>query len=510
MACLCNLHWLIVVLLLLYAVWLGARSLNVDAIWLDEYYSIFESGGAQYGPLSPLDIALRVAGYAVWPPGYNYFLAGWGVLVGWTPLAARVLSWLLGLLAIAVIYRLARELMPQKRQFALFATVFISGSAFYLYYFHELRGYSFHVLFGLIATMLYWRLIRRADRWPAQIGFAAALVLLLYSHPVGQLWFAMLAGFHIAFEWRNSQWKRVLFLFLVAVLFYAPWLAFMLIKTAQAVSIPGAIDTPLILGAAAAAFSNWLTIPTAILGILSLRLIRQRSIQFLWWWLIGLVALTLLVNRIIPFLFHIRHLIAVLPALMLLAAAGLIQLQRFRWLQAAICAVWLIMGVYLSFHPTFASDLPGALRMISRPGFEAALQALAQNADPDDAVIFRLADQDVEYLYAPPLDYYLEGSPLHFSLLSMVNARDDVLIDDRSFTEIPFEQRLQAFVGESPRLWVAEIPGLVADSQMETLRALIADSYQPCAMVVDMPDMRVELYAQDGQCMSWLSNNARF
>ncbi len=496
-----NFHWLIIIPLLLYAAWLGARSLNADAIWLDEYYSIFESGGAQYGPLSPIDIALRVAGYAVWPPGYNYFLAGWGALAGWTPLAARVLSWLLGLLAIAVMYRLARELLPQRRQFALFATVFISGSAFYLYYFHELRGYSFHVLFGLIATTLYWRLIRRTESWLAQIGFVAALVLLLYSHPVGQVWFAMLAGFHIAFEWRNAQWKRVLFLFLVAVLFYAPWLAFMLIKAAQDVSIPGAIDTPLILGAAAVAFSNWLTIPVAILSILSLRLIRQRPIQFLWWWLIGLVALTLLINRLIPFLFHIRHLIAILPALMLLMAAGLIQLQRWRWMQAAICAAWLMMGVYLSFHSTFASDLPGALRMISRPGFEAALGIIEQHARPEDAIIFRLADQDVEYLYAPPLDYYLYSSPLHFSLLSMVNARDDVLIDDRSFSEIPFEQRLQAFIDESPRLWIAEIPGLAADSQMETLRALITDSYQPCAIAVDLPDMQVALYAQGDQCI---------
>lgn len=495
-----NLQWLVVVPLLLYAAWLGARSFNVDAIWLDEYYSIFESGGAQYGPLSPLDIALRVAGYAVWPPGYNFVLAGWGAWAGWTPFAGRALSWLLGLLSIAVLYRLARELKPENRQFALFAVVFFSGSAFYLYYFHELRGYTFHVLCGFIATTLYWRLIRKTNSWAAQICFTAALALLLYSHPVGQLWFAMLAGFHVLFEWRSPQWKRVLFLFLVAVLFYAPWLALMLIKASQDVSIPDAIDTPLILAAAATAFSNWLTLVAVLLCALSLRLLRQRSVQFLWWWLVVVVVLTLSVNRFIPFLFHIRHLLASLPAMLLLAAAGLIQLQRWRWAQNIICGLWLVMGVYLSFHPTFASDLPGALRMISRPGFEAALQAIEQNADPADAVIFRLTGADVEYLYAPPLDYYLYGSSLRYSLLSMVNARDDVLIDDASFVNTPFAERLAAFIGDSPRVWVAWVKNLPPDAQTEALNHLLAESYSLCPAVIEMPDMALEVYSRGNSC----------
>ncbi len=492
-----NVQWLIVVPLLAYAAWIGARSLNADAIWLDEYYSIFESGGAQYGPLAPFDLALRVAGYAVWPPGYNYFLAGWGALAGWTPLAGRALSWLFGLLSIAIFYRLARELTPQNRRFALFAAVFISGSAFYLYYLHELRGYTFHVLFGLVATTLYWRLIRKTNSWPAQIGFTAALVLLLYSHPVGQLWFAMLAGFHILFEWRNPQWKRVLFLFLVAVLFYAPWLAFMVIKASQDVSIPAAIDTPVILGAAAAAFSNWLTLLTVLLCGLSLRAIRQEPIQFLWWWLISIIVFTLLVNRFIPFLFHIRHLLAVLPALLLMMAAGLTQLQRWRWLQDAVCGLWLVMGVYLSLHPTFASDLPGALRMISRPGFEAAIDAFTEYARPDDAAIFRLADTAVEYLYAPPLDYYLYGRPLHYALLSMVNSGEDVPIDDPSFIEIPFEQRLQAFTDNAQRIWVATLPDAAPGRESAALNNLLAAGYSPCPRVVEMPDMRLELYVLD-------------
>jgi uncharacterized membrane protein len=111
--------WLLTVPVLLFAAWLGARGLNADAIWFDEYYSIFESGGAHYGPLSPLELTFRVASYSVWPPAYNFVLAGWSAVVGWSPVVGRALSWLLGLLSITVVSRLARQMMPHHPQAAL-------------------------------------------------------------------------------------------------------------------------------------------------------------------------------------------------------------------------------------------------------------------------------------------------------------------------------------------------------------------------------------------------------
>ncbi len=258
--------WLLVVPILLFAAWLSARSLNAHAIWFDEYYSIFESGGAYYGPLSPVDLTIRVASYSVWPPAYNFTLASWSALVGWQPVAGRALSWLCGLLSIAVVYRLARLLVPRDRTYALIAALLLGGSAFYLYYFAELRGYTLHVLLGCSASLLYWRLLTRSSGRAVKIAFVASLTLLLYSHPVGQLWFAALAGYHLLFERRSPRWRPILFLFFFAGVLYVPWIAVMLARVAREIAAPRGLDPLLMLGTVATTYTNWLTLPIAALA----------------------------------------------------------------------------------------------------------------------------------------------------------------------------------------------------------------------------------------------------
>ena len=52
-------HWLWILpllLLLLLITGLGARDLTSDGLWYDEQWSIYDSGGAHYGPLSPAEI----------------------------------------------------------------------------------------------------------------------------------------------------------------------------------------------------------------------------------------------------------------------------------------------------------------------------------------------------------------------------------------------------------------------------------------------------------------------
>ena len=478
--------WLLVVPILLLAAWLGARNLNAHAIWFDEYYSIFESGGAYYGPLSPIDLTIRVASYSVWPPAYNFTLAGWSALVGWSPVAGRTLSWLCGLLSIAVVYRLARLLVPRDHSYALIAALLLGGSAFYLYYFAELRGYTLHVLLGCSAALLYWQLLVRSARRATRIAFAAILTLLLYSHPVGQLWFATLAGYHLLFERRSPRWKSILFLFFFAGVLYLPWVAVMLARVAREIAAPRGLDPLLMLGTVATAYTNWLTIPIAALAALTLRRLRQRPIRFLWWWLGGVLALALLVDALVPFLFHIRLLIAILPALLLIAAAGLAELRRYRWLQVAAGGIWLLMGVYLAFTPSFMSDLPGAWATVSWHGFDAALTTLNQQADPQDAILFRLTDAPEENWQNPSLQYYLHDSPLHFSLLSLVEEKLDA----------PFDTRLRTFLDDAPRVWVAAVPGIAPDAQTEALDAILSERYLPCPTVIDLPDMQLDLYAR--------------
>ncbi len=397
------------------------------------------------------------------------------------------LSWLCGLLSIAVVYRLARLFTPRDRTYALIAALLLGGSAFYLYYFAELRGYTLHVLLGCSAALLYWRLLTRSSGRTVRITFAASLTLLLYSHPVGQLWFAALAGYHLLFERRSDRWKPILFLFFLAGVLYLPWVAVMLARVAREIESPRGLDPLLMLSTVATAYTNWLTIPIAALCALTLRRLRDRPIRFLWWWLVGVLALALLVDALVPFLFHVRLLIAVLPALLLIAGAGLAELRRFPLLQFAAGGVWLALGVYLAFTPSFMSDLPGAWATVSWNGFDAALTTLNQQADPQDAILFRLTDAPDEHWQNPSLQYYLHDSPLHFSLLSIVEEQMDA----------PFETRLRAFLDDAPRIWVAAVPTIAPDAETDTLAAILSADYLPCPTVIDLPDMQLDLYVRD-------------
>ena len=106
---------LILVPLLLLVFWLGARALNAQAIWYDEYWSLYDAGGAYNGPRSPVDVLNGLAERNPWQaPGFFLLLNRWGEVVGWSVLAARSLALFIGMLAVACAYRLGRDLFSPR------------------------------------------------------------------------------------------------------------------------------------------------------------------------------------------------------------------------------------------------------------------------------------------------------------------------------------------------------------------------------------------------------------
>jgi hypothetical protein len=128
----------------------------------------------------------------------------------------------------------------------------------------------------------------------------------------------------------------------------------------------------------------------------------------------------------------------------------------------------------------------GTLPIISMPGFEAALNTLKEQASAQDAVLFRVSESSVENWFNPSLQYYLYGSPLHVSLLSLVNEHDDV----------PFSERLDRFIGNASRVWTAVVPGIAPDAQTTALEEALSARYTYCRTVLDMPDMQLDLYTR--------------
>lgn len=150
--------WLWIIPLFLLVFWLAARLLDFDALWVDEYWTIYSAGGAYLGPLSPIQIWERVSTQDFfWPPAFPLVLSIWGSFTGWSELSVRALSLFSGLLAVAWMYRLGRDMISPLAGLA--AAVMMGTSAYLIYFFHEARAYSFYVFLVIPTIWAYYILI---------------------------------------------------------------------------------------------------------------------------------------------------------------------------------------------------------------------------------------------------------------------------------------------------------------------------------------------------------------
>jgi uncharacterized membrane protein len=185
----------IVIVVLLLVCWLGARGLDADAIWLDEYWSLYNAGGAMMGPISPAEVWNRIAERDPWQsPGYYLLLNLWGKVVGWTEFATRSLSLFGGLLAVAWTYRLGRDLISPFGGVA--AAIALGLSAYFIYFLHEMRSYTLYVLFTPPMVWAYWKLLHR-ERKQAYALLFLSITGALYTHYFAALTALFLGVFHV-------------------------------------------------------------------------------------------------------------------------------------------------------------------------------------------------------------------------------------------------------------------------------------------------------------------------
>lgn len=191
----CEWYW--VLPLLLITTLLGTHRLDAEGLWYDEIWSVYVAGGSHFGPLSPSEVVTRVVFHdATQGLGYPLLLAGWGSLVGWSELGIRSLSLLAGVLAVAMTYRLGSEIY--SRRAGVYAALFLSVSAFFIWYTHEARTYSIVVLLSAIWLWSYQRLWFRVQSPSVLVALAFVLsgAGLLYANYFAVVLAAAGALFH--------------------------------------------------------------------------------------------------------------------------------------------------------------------------------------------------------------------------------------------------------------------------------------------------------------------------
>lgn len=193
---------LLIVGLLLGAFALRSYRLDGQSFWSDEGISLLRS----QRPLTEMITTMPVEQM----PGYFVLLHGWLRVAGDDDFAIRFLSLWPSVLAVALIYRLARDLGGQRA--ALAAAALLTTSSFQIWYAQEARTYSWLVALGLFSSWYFWRLLCAERRsgiayWGTVVIYGLSTAALVYLHYYGAL--VPLAHAFFIFSWApyRRQWQ---------------------------------------------------------------------------------------------------------------------------------------------------------------------------------------------------------------------------------------------------------------------------------------------------------------
>lgn len=183
--------------LILLAYTLRVYGLGYQSLWRDEVDAIRFSTGI----IMDLWQALPQAGHN--GPLYFLILHGWRALTGDTEFALRYLSVAGGVLAVALIYRVARQFGWGKNG-SLLAAALAATSPYLIWYAQEAKMYSWLCAVILAAVYAFYAALsdqKSAGRWT--VVFVAATSLSFYLHILAPL---MLAVYGL---WAIPVWSQI-------------------------------------------------------------------------------------------------------------------------------------------------------------------------------------------------------------------------------------------------------------------------------------------------------------
>lgn len=394
---------------------LGCRQLDVQSMWVDEWFTNFNISKS-WAEFLPSVIATERR-----PPLHFALLKLWAQLAGNEEFALRIYSVGLLVLAVALIYAVGRRLLRQEAAAAA-AALLLGVSPFWLLYGRMIRAYSQTMMLSLAATLLLLIAVRRGRGWWAAYVLAATALIytdysglpILAAHGVFvlALWLtadppAARRSWHIPGAWLGA---------IVAVgLLYIPWLPAILTATDRTVRITdlagGPVGftvkllVPLYTWGVGETLYPWQ--PLGVLAALTMGLLALWGLWRIWrsahaagWLLAAWLVLPLLftatllalVATDITFLNAASRTPGAAPAYILAAAGGLVALRR-RWLQAAAAAC--LLGGIMAATVNYFNGEQFLNPIYTLPTRALAAEVAAQ-AQPGD---FVLAERDTLFGY---------------------------------------------------------------------------------------------------------------
>ncbi len=422
------------VALLLFAVALAVRLYRLDAqsLWLDEgsTWQMIQSGWLSlFG-----ELFYPPAGY----PLYHVLLKAWVAIAGDSEWALRLPSALAGAATAPMLYLLAYELARDvptvseraARWYGVAPVALLIVSPFAIWYAQDAKVYSLLLLWS---TVLLWLVLRavRAPTRQAWLVFLAVAVLGVFVHRLAVL--LVLGGWLAVLLVRPRVWGG-----------FTPRMQVVLLVVAAVLTLGAmgyGLDSDL-----AATGAYIAADPLTAVGLAFVRFSIDRGPgQFPWWWLVPWAMLAVLGGATLLYTAvrgervlrgRARVLLAVLllPLLLFLTQLAFTRLYETRYLMM-LYPVWLLLLTFpllalptlqprpaLRLHALSPLLVVGALLVLAassgvlslrqpqyglfsgdpvKEQFREAIETLATNAHPDDAII-------LHPIYLQPLyDYYM-------------------------------------------------------------------------------------------------------
>lgn len=478
--------WLIPLLLL--TTWLGARSLNADIVWIDEYHSLDDAGVSYFGPRGPVNIWVHLADRNPWhAPGYFMLLNVWSRLTGDEPAILRAMSLLIGLLTVAWTYRLGRDFVGPR--VGLYAAVVLGISAFYAHFLHEMRVYTLFTLLSVFTTWAYLKIISRPRaHWVYWLGFGVGAAALPYAHYYATLPLFAIAIYHLLFVKKDRRWWKVVGLMALAAAAFLPWMSVFLSVFRRTQEFERLAPRALTAGDALLALTHYFSNGAYLLflGLCALGLtVKQRMSRSIVFLAVALLVLLLLTNEILKIMHggRLRYLIAMWPLLSLVVGLGLARLHQWRaYAGIGVLALWGAFGLWNTVVTDITAGLDGS--SYSFPLHIAANVLKVQQA-PGDVIVNYLRDDELDALrYERIASFYY--APLNMEYL-MVQTPADIETWPEQLTEYA------TLLAPRERVWVATVAGS-HPSTYEAFEAALLATHDRCPQSYGRDDLSLELF----------------
>jgi mannosyltransferase len=349
--------------------WMASRA----HLWFDELYTLEVAR-------RPLPELLRIVGTDVHPPLHFLLVSAWRALGGDGDLWIKSLSVVFGLIGIALLVPMGRDLF--SRPAGWLAAVLLALHPAHVDFSQESRSFILLFLFVTIATWSAWRWLEN-ERPADAVTYALSATAAMWTHYLAGLVLACLCIWGLLdLRERRDRVLPWLGLHLAAALMFAPQVPTLLVqltRRGQDTWVKQATASTLV-----NFFRQLCTGPSYLVPLLivlaALPLLRRqqrRAASLLWSTslvpVVGLWALSMRGGA----LFLERYMFFSLPAFALLVAAGVTGL-RWRWAGAALAAVLVVL---------FARSVMLHAPQGEADALERADRWLASRVQPGDLVV---------------------------------------------------------------------------------------------------------------------------